>query len=286
MNTINKLNRSSWPSTALALGLALVAGLLLLVVAVSSTQAQSAVSAAATTSYVPYRVQPGDSLSKIAAKYCTTWQEVYELNAGIIGTDPDVLEPGTLIYVPDRCSSTTPPASGVYDRGPSLHANGTVYGNVYTVAYGDTLYSVGQRFGVDWRVIAEANQLGPNPKIAAGQQLIIPGLGQAPPSALPPAIAITSPAPGTYLDAPYGTYGTGQGLPEGNVIVRLRDGSGNILAQQATVLQGDTVGIGGSGFWSVQFNGVYGQPNSNGSIEAFNPETGVSSSVSIWFTGR
>lgn len=239
------------------------------------------ISSAQTYPTVAYTVQEGDSLSKIARKFCTTWQEVYQLNAGIIGSDPNVVEPGTVLYVIDRCG--TNPGDGVYDRGPRLHANGTVSGNVYTVAAGDTLFSIGERFGLPWQVIAEANHTS---KIYPGQRLIIPGLNQPPNPSPQPAIQITSPAPGTYLSSNFIVSGTGQGLPEGNVVVRVFDGNGNLLAEQATVLQGNDAGIGGPGVWSTTFNGVIGQPNSNGSISAFNPETGANNTISIWFTGN
>lgn len=243
------------------------------------------VASAQTVQVEPYVVQPGDTLSKIARQFCTTWQEIYELNAGIIGTDPNALEPGTLIYVIPRCGTSAPPPSGVYDRGPMLHANGTVQGNVYTVAPGDTLYSIGQRFGVDYTLIAEANGLPDTTKLSPGQKLIIPGLSQGA-TPVQPLVTITSPLPGAYLDSPYTASGTGQGLPEGNVVVRLKDGSGNIMAEQATTLQGADVGTGGPGVWTVTFYNVIGQPYSNGAIEAFSPGTNTLSGVSIWFTGR
>jgi hypothetical protein len=57
------------------------------------------------------------------------------------------------------------------------------------------------------------------------------------------------------------------------------------MAQQATVLQGPTVATGGYGTWSVQFNNVYGQPKSNGSVEAFSSETGATAVSYILFSG-
>jgi LysM repeat protein len=260
---------------------------LLIALAFAAVQGTARPVAAQIIPTVEYRIQEGDTLAKIARRFCTTWQEVFEFNKGYIGDSPNDLRPGTLIYVIDRCGSRPPTTSpdGVYDRGPRLYANGTVLGNVYTVARGDTLYSIGQRFGVSVEDLQETNGLTGS-KVKGGQRLIIPGLAQQPPRAKQPNITITSPLPGSYLDGPYVASGTGQGLPEGNVVVRLLDGNGDVMAQQATVLQGENVGIGGPGVWSVRFDNVYGQPQSNGAIEAFNPETGVSAAVSIWFTGR
>lgn len=254
----------------------------LVLLAAVVTLSTTSISSAQNISTVAYLVEPGDTLAKIARKFCTNWQEIHQLNLGIIGSDPDRLEAGTVIYVIPRCGFQ-PDECPVYDQGPRLHATGHVSGNVYTVNWGDTLYSIGLRFGVSWEDIAANNNAS---KLEAGQKLIIPGLCSVPPGAVQPYITINSPQPGAVLDGPYIATGNGGGLPEGNVVVRLLDGNNELMAQQATVLQGQNVGTGGSGVWSVQFDNIYGQPQSNGSIEAFSPETGVSSSVSIWFSGR
>lgn len=44
-------------------------------------------------------VQPGDYLSKIAPLVGTTWPELYEVNAAIIGPDPDLIFPGQVFFV-------------------------------------------------------------------------------------------------------------------------------------------------------------------------------------------
>ncbi len=44
--------------------------------------------------------------------------------------------------------------TSVYDRGARAHAMGTVWGNLYYVVRGDTLFSIGLRFGLYWPVIA------------------------------------------------------------------------------------------------------------------------------------
>ncbi len=69
-----------------------------LVLAPASTPTASAQS----VPMVAYTVQPGDTLAKIAARYCTTWEEIYQINAAVIGPDPNVLKPGTVLYVPNR----------------------------------------------------------------------------------------------------------------------------------------------------------------------------------------
>lgn len=242
------------------------------------------VSSAQTIPTTTYRTQPGDTLNSIARKFCTSWQDVYHFNQGYIGDNPDELRVGTQIYVIDRCHR-----NNVFDRGIRKHATGRVYdGNIYVVETGDTLYSVGARFGVRWQTIARANHMT-SPAMDKGMRLVIPGLNEPGTPVLPnpaPQISIANPQPGAVLDGPYTINGTGQGLPEGNVVVRLLDGNNEVMAEQATVLQGDNVGTGGFGTWQVTFHNIYGQPNSNGAVEAFNPETGVSATTSIWFSGR
>jgi LysM repeat protein len=259
----------------------LLLGLCLLPLLVATTNSTQPV-AAQTTQVVPYVVQEGDSLSKIARKYCTSWQEIYEMNKGVIGSDPNVVEPGTLIYVVPRCGSG---GDGIYDRGPRLHANGTVNGNVYTVAWGDTLYSISQRFGV---AMDEVIRVNGTDKVYAGQKLVIPGLQPPtqPPTVPQSQVFIVSPASGSYLTSSFIVSGTGVNLPEGNVVVRVRDGNGNIMAELPTVLKGQDAGIGGQGTWAVTFTGVNGQPYSNGTIEAFSPGTSAYQAISIWFTGQ
>ena len=231
---------------------------------------------------VEYRIQPGDSLAKIASQYCTTWEEVYQMNAGIIGPDPNVLVPGTLIYVPNRCASSTPPpsSSNVYDHGPTMYANGTVTGNVYTAAAGDTWYSIGVRFGLPWETISDANGGG---GMYAGRQLIIPGLASAPP-AQTTYVTITNPQPGAMLPNTFTVSGAGAGLPEGNVLVTALDSYGNVLAQKATTLQGANVGVGGQGTWSTSLTVNVGDITP-GAINATSPGVQAVAGVSITYSG-
>jgi LysM repeat protein len=164
-------------------------------------------SAQSNVTYVNYTVQPNDSLSKIAAKYCTTWQEIYNLNAAVIGPNPNIVEPGTVLVVPNRCGTgTVPPGCTVYDRGPSQYAQGYVVGNVYYVQYGDTWYSIAQRFGTTEQAIKAANGLSSTAPLYAGMTLIIPGLcGSAttpPPASTSCTITINS-AKTAYAQASY-----------------------------------------------------------------------------------
>jgi LysM repeat protein len=255
---------------------------LLAILILAATLAPAATPAASAQSVpmVAYTVQPGDTLGKIASRYCTTWEEIYQINAAVIGPDPNVLKPGTVLYVPNRCA--TPPSNcTVYDHGASMYANGTVSGNVYTVAAGDTWYSVGVRFGLPWETISAANGGG---GLYPGRQLIIPGLCSAPPPAQKTYISISNPQAGANLPATFTVSGAGAGLPEGNVVVTAKDSSGRILAQKATTLQGANVGTGGEGAWSTSLT-VNASTVTSGAIEATSPGTSALAAVSITFSG-
>jgi putative lipoprotein len=85
-------------------------------------------------------------------------------------------------------------------------------------------------------------------------------------------IKIAEPKKGAVLDPekPITVSGTGGGLFEGNVVVRVLDSGGNVLVEQATVLQGEDVGVGGEGTWSIQLR-VEVEPGTPGKIYAFSP---------------
>ena len=133
--------------------------------------------ARAQATYVTYTVQPGDTLGKIALVYCTTWKEIYDLNRDTIGKNPNVILPGMVLTVPAYCSSSTGGSTSstgkVVDSGPKTHATGVYSAPYYTVAWGDTLSSIGLRFGVPWQDIAKANGITGD-RIYAGQVLVIP----------------------------------------------------------------------------------------------------------------
>ncbi|MFE0173871.1 transglycosylase family protein [Streptomyces sp. NPDC059002] len=46
-----------------------------------------------------YTVRQGDTLSRIAARHGTSWQQVYAVNKAVIGGDPDMIVPGQRIRV-------------------------------------------------------------------------------------------------------------------------------------------------------------------------------------------
>lgn len=93
---------------------------------------------------------------------------------------------------------------GVYDRGWSPHAQGTVNGNMYTVVWGDTVFSIARRFGVAESTLMNTNGIPSPYRLQAGQPIIIPGLGPGPgPNPCPsPFLAITNRRPAPWSASP------------------------------------------------------------------------------------
>ena len=83
-------------------------------------------------------------------------------------------------------------------------------------------------------------------------------------------IAITEPDQGqaVEIDQPIRVQGKGVGLPEGNVVVEIVDGQGNVLAQEPTTMQGQDVGTGGEGTWSTELT-IQVEPGTAGTIRAY-----------------
>ena len=46
-----------------------------------------------------YVVKRGDNLSKIAKKFNTTWQKIYNKNKDVIGNNPNLIYPGQILYI-------------------------------------------------------------------------------------------------------------------------------------------------------------------------------------------
>lgn len=193
----------------------------------------------AAQTYVNVTVQPGDTLAKIAGRSCASWQEVYSINQQTIGPDPSRIEAGQVLTIPNRCGvapiQPVAPAqpAGVYDRGAISQATGTLNGPYYTVAWGDDIFAIGQRFGVAAVAIMQANGQS-STTLDVGQTLAIPGLSA-------PVVNPTPPPPppqpdqtqrrqfahgecNINLQANTNTYFTPQGNPSGVL------GSGGYMA--------------------------------------------------------
>jgi LysM repeat protein len=124
-----------------------------------------------TASTATYVVQPGDTLSGIAAALSVRggWPGLYAANRSTVGADPDLLRSGTDLTLPGR---TTP------DR--------------YTVAAGDTLSGIAAALGTrgGWPALYAANRrlIGADPNaIRPGTLLAIPRPTAGSPTSASPA---------------------------------------------------------------------------------------------------
>jgi len=131
-----------------------------------------------------YVVQQGDTLSGIAAQLGVRggWPALYAANRPLIGPDPNIINPGTVLVLPGH-------------EGPVR----------YTVAAGDTLSGIAAALGVrgGWPALYAANRplIGPDPDaIRAGTVLTVP-VPAAPPASKP-APPASNPAPPASKPAP------------------------------------------------------------------------------------
>ena len=147
-----------------------------------------------------YVVQPGDTLSGIAARLAVRggWPALYAANRPRIGPDPDVIRPGTVLVLPGRKALAR-----------------------YTVADGDTLSAIAAALAVrgGWPALYAANRrvIGPDPGlIRPGTVLAIPRpaapspAGSRPGHRVPPPPSV--PAGGRHAHGP-GTAAPATGLP-------------------------------------------------------------------------
>ena len=141
---------------------------------------------AGTGSYV---VQPGDTLSGIASALGIPggWPAVYAANRGVIGPDPGLIRPGTVLALPGGGAATR-----------------------YTVGAGDTLSGIAAALGTPggWPTLYAANRqaIGPDPDvIRTATVLAIPhpvSSPLAPSPAAHPAPSAAHPAPPAAHPAP------------------------------------------------------------------------------------
>lgn len=126
-----------------------------------------------------YKVQPGDSLSKIASRAGVTVRELVELNNI---KDPNKIRVGQTLVLPDHAKSLpaakiSAAAQPAVTKKPATKAESVKVpegGTVYVVVAGDSLSKIASKHGVKLADLRAANKLSGD-KILIGQKLIIPG---------------------------------------------------------------------------------------------------------------
>ncbi len=82
-----------------------------------------------------------------------------------------------IVIAPAPAQAVPAPAQAV--PAPIIRESAPVDGANYTIQAGDTLSSIGARYGLSWQAIASANGLGEFSMLSLGSQIVIPGAGQA-----------------------------------------------------------------------------------------------------------
>lgn len=113
-----------------------------------------------------YTVVSGDTLSKIAQRFGTSYQELARINNI---SNPNIIHVGQILKIPGSNSNNS---SNSYSLPISSYGT-------YTVASGDSLSKIAQRFGTTYQELARINDIS-NPNIIyPGQILKIPGLNNS-----------------------------------------------------------------------------------------------------------
>ncbi len=154
-----------------------------------------------------YVVQPGDTIFKISLRFGVSMDAIRAAN-GIVG---DRIFYGQTLIIPDpNAPISSPPAATTGDV-------------IHVVQRGETLFTIGLRYGMLWTKIQAANGL-PGATVWVGQRLVIPTSGSTTPPAdtgntTPPDVSNTPPPADTNSTPP-------------------SDSSGNVIY---TVQRGDTL---------------------------------------------
>lgn len=233
---------------------------------VTSTIARPATTSPARTSVasVPasYRVQSGDTVSTIAARFGLSTAAVLAMN-GL--SWKSLIFPGQVLALTGPAAAPAPAAAAPTPAAPAA--------TTYTVVRGDTVSGIAGRFGVSTKAVLAANGLDSSALIFPGQHLRIPGMTTA---ALDTPIAAPAPvaaAPVVAAPAPRPSVAPGQVVPlsdemraNAQLIVR-------IGRQQGVPDQGIVIALAAAAQESGLRNVRYGDRDSLGLFQQ-RPSTG------------
>lgn len=120
-----------------------------------------------------HTVQSGDTLYRIAVKYGITVAQLQQANQQVTGT---IIQPGDVLKIPGcKGSGSTDTTVTQPTSTSNVPATALPSGSqTYVVKRGDTLYTIGLKFGVTADAIQKANNISNPNRIDPGQELIIP----------------------------------------------------------------------------------------------------------------
>ncbi|WP_374010253.1 LysM peptidoglycan-binding domain-containing protein [Leifsonia sp. LS-T14] len=237
---------------------------------VTSTIHRAAGTSAARTSIAAapaqYRVQSGDTVSGIAARFGLSTAAVLAMN-GL--SWKSLIFPGQVLALAGPAAAAPAPAAPVAQAAPAAPVAPTT---TYTVVRGDTISGIAGRFGVTTRAVLAANGLSSASLIFPGQRIGIPGMttasldtpiAPAPVAAAPVAAAPVAAAP-VAAPAPLPTAAAGQVVAlsdemraNAQLIVRIGE-------QQGVPAQGIVVALAAAAQESGLRNVRYGDRDSLG----------------------
>lgn len=113
-----------------------------------------------------HTVQTGETLYSIGKRYGVPWETLMEYNGLYSTTD---LHVGQILKIPRAAEGLSPQGE------PSVTETAGEDETTYIVQEGDTLYSLGRRYGVPWQTLMKYNNMYDPASLWAGQRLKIPG---------------------------------------------------------------------------------------------------------------
>jgi LysM repeat protein len=100
---------------------------------VATPQASAAVVPASASASCTYVVQSGDTLNAIAGRLGMSWTELYQMNASVIGSNPDAIFPGQQFSTCGGVAHTPHPTPPTRAYAPVQPATGSVQGMIQQV---------------------------------------------------------------------------------------------------------------------------------------------------------
>jgi LysM repeat protein len=200
--------------------------------ATAPTASPASVRISATGTPETYTVQPGDTVSTIAARHGLRTTDVLAIN-GLSWSS--VIHPGQVLHLAAAAPPAPPPAEVPAPVAPTAGS--------YIVQGGDTISSIAERHGVSIDAVLGANGLGWSSIIYPGQTLAIPGSAAAAPAAPAAPVAPSAPASGAYT---VGAGDTISSIAQSHAVTTQAVLDANGLDRSSIIYPGQVIAIPGT----------------------------------------